>query len=185
MKDIPYHTPETAPDDAKPIFEAAEKAFGMVPNLFRKMAEAPALLEGYWQLNSIFTRSSFSPMEQQVVLIAASVANGCSYCVGVHSVMADMAEVPADVTNALRTGQTITDERLEALRHFTQMLVEMRGWVPDSEVQAFLDAGFSRAQVLEVVLGVGLKTLSNYTNHLVNTELDPAFQGRAWQPPAT
>jgi len=182
MNDFPYHTVETAPEDAKPILEIAEKAFGMTPNLLRKMAEAPALLEGYWQLKEVFSNSSLSPIEQQVVLIAASASNSCTYCVSVHSVLADMTKVPGEATEALRNGQTIPDARLEALRQFTQSMVENRGWVPDAEVQAFLDAGFTRTQALEVVLGVGFKTLSNYANHLVESELDPAFQSRAWKP---
>ena len=181
MKEFPYHTVSTAPEEAKPILEAAEKAFGMTPNLLRKMAEAPVLLEGYWQLKDIFSRSSLSPAEQQVVLIAASANNGCTYCVAVHSTLADMIKVPDEVTEALRNGQPIPDARLEALRQFTQTLVEARGWAPDAELKAFLDAGYTQAQVLEVVLGVGFKTLSNYTNHLVDTELDPAFQRRAWE----
>ncbi len=180
MIDFPYHTSATAPADALPVFDASAKAFGMVPNLFRKMAEAPSLLQGYWELNRIFSTGSLSPTEQQVVLIAVSVANRCTYCVGVHSALADMGKVPAEVTDALRTGQPIPDARLEALRRFTQTLVESRGWAQDVEVQAFLAAGYTRSQVLEVVLGVGLKTLSNYTNHLAGTELDAAFEGRAW-----
>lgn len=117
-----------------------------------------------------------------MVLTSVSVANRCAYCVGVHNVLADMAKVPTGVTEALRSEKPIPDARLEALRRFAQTLVETRGWVPEVELQAFLDAGYTRAQVLEVVLGVGLKTLSSYTNHLVHTELDPAYQSHAWHP---
>jgi AhpD family alkylhydroperoxidase len=154
----------------------------MIPNLFAKMAEAPALLEGYWSLARIFENSSLGPVEQQVVLIATSRVNQCRYCVGVHSAVADMQQVPAEITDALREGRPLPDARLEALRRFTERVVEARGWAPESELEAFLAAGYTSAQVLEVVLGVGLKTLSNYTNHLAGTELDPAFAGRAWTP---
>lgn len=182
MTDYPYHTVESAPADSRDTLEAGSKAYGMVPNLLRKMAEAPTLLDGYWSLSGIFARGTFSPTEQQVVLITASVVNGCTYCVGAHSVIADMAGVPPEVTDALRDSAAIGDARLEALRRFTAVVVEARGWVPATELDAFLAAGYTRAQVLEVVLGVGLKTLSNYTNHIVGTELDPPFQGRAWAP---
>lgn len=181
MSEFPTHTLETVPEEAKTIFDAAEKAYGMVPNLHRKMAESPALLEGYWQLSQVFSNSSLTPIEQQVVLIAASVTNNCTYCVGAHCVLADMVNTPAEVTEALRTGEVIPDDRLQALRKFTQSVVITRGWVQESEVSALLNEGFTRSQVLEVILGVGLKTLSNYTNHLVATELDAAFQGRAWE----
>lgn len=75
----------------------------------------------------------------------------------------------------------IADARLEALRKFTAKLVEAGGWLQEADVSAFLMASYTPADVLDVVLGVGQKTLSNYTNHLVGTELDAAFAGRAWQ----
>lgn len=179
---FPSHTRESVPEAALPVFEASESKYGMVANLFRKMAEAPALLQGYWQLSGLFEQSSLGPTEQQVVLIAVSARNACHYCVAVHSALADMGRVPPEVTDALRAGTPIPDARLEALRRFTEQVVEARGWVPEAEVDAFLEAGYTRAQVLEVVLGVGLKTLSNYTNHLAGTELDPPFYSRAWRP---
>lgn len=182
MKNFPDHTIDSAPEEAASILKKAEKAYGMVPNLHRKMAEAPALLNGYWQLSQVFGNCSLSPVEQQVVLIAASVTNNCSYCVGAHSALADMVAVPADVTEALRDGSEIVDTKLQALRKFTQSMVITRGWVHESEVDTFLAAGYKQAQVLEVILGIGMKTLSNYTNHLVKTELDTAFQGRVWKP---
>lgn len=181
MSEFPTYTKETAPEAAKPVLDAAEKAYGMVPNLHGKMAESPALLEGYWQLSQVFSNSSLTPIEQQVVLIAVSVTNNCTYCVGAHSVLADMVDTPAEVTKALRSGEVIPDARLQALRKFAQSVVITRGWVHESEVDALLAEGYTRAQVLEVILGVGLKTLSNYTNHLVATELDTAFQSRAWK----
>ncbi len=182
--DFPYHSEDTAPRDALGVFEASEARYGMVANLFRKMAEAPALLQGYWDLSARFEAGTLTPVEQQVVLIAVSARNGCRYCVGVHSVLADMVQVPAEVTDALRAGEPLPDARLEALRRFAEQVVDERGWVPEAGVRAFLEAGFTREQVLEVVLGVGLKTLSNYTNHLVGTELDEPFAGRAWSPGA-
>lgn len=182
MNVFPCHDIDTAPQGARAILAQAEKSYGMVPNLFRKMAEAPVLVEGYWQMARLFERSSLTPIEQQVVLIAASVVNRCTYCVGIHSAMAEMMKIPIAVTGALRNAEVIPDERLEMLRRFTQSVVEHRGWVPREQVQAFLDAGFTGSQVLEVILGVGLKTLSNYTNHLVDTELDDPFKSHAWTP---
>ncbi len=137
MIEFPCHTIESAPDAARPVLEVGEKAFGMLPNLFRKMAESPALLESYWQLNQIFAGSSLNPVEQQVVLLSVSVANRCGYCVGAHSALADMTGVPAEVTEALRSGEPIADSRLEALRHFTRTLVEQRGWAPEAKTGLF------------------------------------------------
>ena len=133
-------------------------------------------------LSDILARSSFTPTEREVVLIAVSAKNGCDYCVAAHSTIAGAQRVPGEVIAALREDRPLGDPRLEALRRFAETVVEARGWVPEAEVQAFLAAGFERAQVLEVVLGVAFKTLSNYTNHLVGTPLDEVFAGAA---PAT
>ncbi len=184
MTDFVYHDLDSAPAESRAVMESAQQAYGMLPNLYRKMAESPALIRGYAELGSIFAGSSLSAVEQQVVLLATSAANGCSYCVGAHSVMADMTKVPPAVTDAIRDGSPVPDARLQALRSFTQLLVAGRGWVAEADQQALLDAGYSRAQLLDVVLGVGLKTLSNYANHIMQTELDEPFAGRAWQPPA-
>ncbi|MCF7997212.1 MAG: carboxymuconolactone decarboxylase family protein [Chromatiaceae bacterium] len=178
---FPNHDTESAPKDALPALTEAERHFGMLPNLMRKMATAPALLKGYLALGELFEQTSFSPAEQQVVLLSVSRENRCDYCMGAHSVLADMAGVPKAVTDELREGQPLPDPRLEALRRFTTAVVVARGWVDEAEIAAFQEAGYDAQQVLEVVLGVGMKTLSNYTNHLAGTELDAPFQHRAWQ----
>jgi AhpD family alkylhydroperoxidase len=184
MQKFPYHTQDTAPADAQPLLEGAKKKYGMIPNLYAKMAESPMLLQAYLQIAELFSKSGLSPVEQQVVLLTASRVNNCGYCMGAHSVLADMGGVPVEVTNAIRTDAPIADAKLEALRQFTAKLVEARGWLHEPDVETFLMAGYKPANVLDVVLGVGQKTLSNYTNHLAGTELDTAFAGRAWQTPA-
>lgn len=174
------HTTDSAPEGAKDILNGARQKYGFVPNLLGMMSEAPALLKAYTTLNGIFDESSFSPSERQVVLLTVSYENGCEYCVAAHSVIAGMQQVPDEVVSALRDNSPIPDEKLEALRQFTRKVVQSRGWPEEADVKAFLDAGYGRQQILEVVLGVGLKTLSNYANHLADTPLDDAFAGQAW-----
>jgi len=176
----PVHTIEDAPEAARATLATSRKAFGFVPNLIGVMAAAPALVEAYLTLGGLFARTSFSPSEQQVVLLAVSYVNGCEYCVAAHTAIAGMQKVPDDVVDALRTGNDIADDRLQALRAFTASVVEGRGWPARAAEEAFFAAGYTRAQALEVVLGVGMKTLSNYTNHLADTPLDEAFQPAKW-----
>lgn len=180
---FPCHTVDTAPAAARPLLEGAGKKYGMVPNLYAKMAEAPMLLQAYLQIAELFANSSLDATEQQVVLLTVSRVNGCGYCMGAHSVLADMGGVPADITDAIREDRPVANAKLEALRQFTATLVQKRGWLDDTDVQAFLAAGYQSANVLEVILGVGQKTLSNYTNHVAGTELDAGFSHRAWQAP--
>lgn len=174
------HTVDTAPAAARGTLVGVQKAFGFVPNLLAVMAEAPALLTAYRSLSDLFDQTSFSPSERQVILLAASYENNCAYCVAAHSVIAGMQKVPAEVIHAIRDGKPIADAKLETLRRFTAAVVASRGWPEGPDMDAFQAAGYSRAQVLEVVLGVGMKTLSNYANHIAETPLDQAFAPSAW-----
>lgn len=182
MTDFVYHTRETAPDAARPLLAQTRERFGFDLNLFAVMAEAPGLLEAYLALDGIFARTSLSGEEQTVVLITVSRENGCGYCVAAHSAGADVTGMGGQVTDGLRDGGPLDDPKLESLRRFTAHLVERRGWADEAEVQRFFDAGYGRRQLLEVLVGVGLKTLSNYTNHLAGTKLDPRLAPRAWSP---
>lgn len=177
----PVHDAETAPAAARDLLASAKKAYGFVPNLLAVMANAPALLSGYMTLSKIFDESSFTPAERQVILLSVSARNGCEYCVAAHSVIAGMQKVPAAVVESIRNGKPIADARLQALRHFTERLVEQRGWPTVTEIADFLAAGYSQQNILEVVLGVGMKTLSNYMNHIAATPLDQNFSGAVWK----
>lgn len=179
MNVFTLHTPETAPEEAKERLQATQDKLGFVPSMYGMMANAPTLLEGYQTLSDIFGRSSFSAQEQQLVLLAVSVANGCEFCVAAHTTLAQGAGVDATVINALRDENPISNPRLQALATFASAVVKKQGWA-GKEVEAFLAAGFEQQQVMEVVLAAGLKTLSNYTNHLTNPPLNEAFAKNAW-----
>ena len=100
-----------------------------------------------------------------------------------HTAIAGMQKVPPDVIRSLRDGTPLDDPQLEALRAFTRAIVEKRGWVSDDDVKAFIDAGYLKRHLLEVILGVGFKTLSNYANHVAETPVDANFQRFAWSSP--
>ena len=181
MADFTRHDRQTAPEDSKPLLENSVKDFGMIPNLHAVMAEAPGLLEGYQHLHALFLHTSFSAEEQTVVWQSINVEHGCHYCVPAHTAIAKQMEVDDAITDALRDETELPTARLEALRDFTLSVVRQRGEVSDDAVQAFLDAGYTRRQLLEVVLGVSQKVMSNYVNHLAETPVDAPFQKFAWQ----
>jgi len=174
---LPLLSIETAPNEAKEFLADAQKAYGMVPNMYAGMANAPGILSTYLHGYKLFRQNSgFTPAEQEVVFLSISRVNGCSYCVAAHSMVAAMmSNVPADVIEALRNGSAIADPRLSALGNFTTLMVEKRGNPSTDDVQAFLAAGFSECLVLEIVLAIAVKTLSNYSNHLFHTPVDDAF----------
>lgn len=182
MAKFELHTPQSAPDLARPALEAAQQSLGFVPNLYALLADNPAVLEAYQTLGGIFAKAGFSPIEQQLAPLIVSVENGCSFCVAAHSALATMAKVSPDFINAVRDGGPIADSRLEALRAFIVKIIRERGFVADADVSRFLEAGFTKAHVLGVVLVVAWKTISNYANHLAETPLNPAFAAFAWTP---
>lgn len=182
MAEFTFHTPESAPEAAREALEKAQGEMGFVPSLYAGLANAPAALDAYLAVSDDFSRTSLSPQEQQVVLLAASVVNGCDFCVAAHSMMAkQMAGVAEPVVDALRDGGEPQDPKLAALAEFTRAVVNERGWIREHPAyRAFLDAGYKPEQALEVILGVAQKTLSNYANHLLQTPLDAAFEGERW-----
>ena len=182
MSQFKVHSKETAPTESAELLATAEKAYGFIPNLLGVMAESPAAIKAYLTIGKIFDESSFSATERQVVILTASRFNECHYCVAAHSVVAGMQKVPADVIKAIRNDQAIDDDKLEALRVFTTSVVEKRGWLSDDDIVSFQAAGYNKAQILEVILGLSFKTLSNYINHLADTPLDDAFAAQAWTP---
>ena len=180
MTQFTRHTSESAPAASKPLLEGAQKAFGFTPNLLATMAEAPAALEGYMTLASIFDKSSLSETERQIVLMTNNRLNGCVYCMAAHTTISQMKGVPDDVVQSLRDNTPIADGKLEALRQFAEQVNVSDGRPTEENIRSFLDVGYGQQQILEVIVGTGLKVLSNYTNHVSETPLDDAFSKNAW-----
>lgn len=180
MVDFTIHDENSAPQDVAPSLAQAKQNFGFIPNLHGVFAESPQAFNGYQALTEQFQNTSLSTQAKHVVWLAASRQNSCHYCVAAHSVLAQGAGVDAEIIEALRNDKPLPDESLEAVRRFTQAVVSHQGFVPEDETKAFLSAGFGQRQILDIVLGVAMKTLSNYTNHFADTPLDDAFQDHAW-----
>lgn len=182
MNDFLFHTPDTAPEAAKACLEDTKKQLGFVPNLYAGLANAPATLHAYLSLSDYFGQTSLSPIEQQIVLLATSVDNGCEFCVAAHSMIAKaMVGVPDAIVAALRERNDPDDPKLAALTTFTRAVVQERGWVLDHpSYTRFLEVGYLPEQALEVILGVTQKTLSNYANHLLQPPINEAFAAERW-----
>ena len=176
-------TSENAPAGSGELLDEAKAQVGMVPNMYAEMANSPGLLSTYLFGQDQFRRhSGFNPSEQETILLAISHFNGCEYCMGAHSTIADGNKVPTAVTDAVRAGEPIADDRLQALNVFTTTMVDTRGRPSDVELKEFLAAGYTENQALEIILAISVKTLSNYVNHIFDTPLDKAFARRAWVP---
>lgn len=181
MADFKVYGIEDAPAEARPILENAQKEMGMVPNLYGVMSESPNVLKAYKQLSELFTTSSLNADEVTVVWQTVNVENACHYCVPAHTAIAQMMNVSEEITQALRDEKPLADKKLEALRQFTLAMVRERGNPDKSTLNAFFEAGYKHQQVLDVILGIAMKTLSNYSNHVAQTPLDDPFKPLAWE----
>ncbi len=173
---------DTANEQAKMLLETAKKRNGMIPNMYAYMVNSPGLLSTYMHGYDLFRKESgFTPAEQEVVFLTISVENGCEYCVAAHSVVADMqSKVPSEVTEAIRMGGEIPNPKLRALSEFTSVMLNKRGRPDPEDVSRFLDAGYAEKQILEIIFALAVKTISNYSNHIFDTPIDPVFKARKW-----
>ncbi len=173
---FPLHDKETAPADSRGVLTAMHNKFGFDLNLFAKLATSSKALKAYTGVSEIFARSSFSPLEQQVVLLTVSNYNDCKYCVAAHTTGSIKKGLDEEVIRNAAAGNSLGDEKLEALRVFTRRMVDQRGWLQEGELDEFLAAGYTPENALEVVTGIAMKTLSNYANHIMNTPVDEPFR---------
>jgi AhpD family alkylhydroperoxidase len=172
MTRFTVHTLASAPEASRERLGAVKAAWGFVPNLHGILAESPVALDAYDTLFGLVARSSLTPVEQQVAYMAINVMHECEYCAAGHTYLSRAAGMEEGVLQALRDGAPIMDQRLQALRLFAEGVVRERGFVGDAAVEAFLAAGFTRANVLEIVTVIATKTISNYVNHVTHTPLE-------------
>lgn len=181
MTQFTVHTTETAPEGSRARLADVKTAWGFVPNLHGVLAESPTALEAYDRLFGLVATSTFTPAEQQVAYLAINVFHECEYCTAGHTYLARAAKLDEAAIQALRNGTAIPDARQQALRVFSEAVVRERGFVGEAAVNAFLAAGFTRENVLEVVTIAATKVISNYVNHITHTPLegfmsDPALR---------
>ncbi len=179
-----YHTAETAPIESRPSIDQSIRTFSFLPKLHQVLAEAPATYEAYNTLFELFqTKTTLTPLEQQVVMMTANYENRCHYCTAGHSMLMTMFKMPQEHIQALRDGKPLKDAKLESLRQFSKSLIVHRGHIGDLQLKSFLDAGYNQRQALEVLTGLAAKLISNYTNALAHTELDAPVKEYAWVHP--
>ncbi|OEF30212.1 carboxymuconolactone decarboxylase family protein [Vibrio rumoiensis] len=176
MSHFKIHDVESAPEASKPGLERSLKANGFIPNLHGVLAEAPGLLEGYQVLHELFSKSSFNAEELTVVWQTINVEHECHYCVPAHTGIALAMKVDADLNTALRNKEPMPTEKLQVLHDTTLSMVRKRGQLSEEEITSFFNAGYGQRQLLEIVLGLSQKVISNYTNHLSETPVDSVFE---------
>ncbi len=180
---FPLFEEDNAPEASREWLAKAKQNFGMIPNVEKVMALSPQLLAGYTFMWDGFGTTSLSDVERQVVYLTANYENECTYCVPWHTILAEKAGISQKDIEALRSGTALSDAKLDALSIFTRSLIANRGKVSHGQLQAFFDAGYRDAQALEVILGLAIKLISNYTNSIAGTPLDKEAESKRWVKP--
>ncbi|UTW05253.1 carboxymuconolactone decarboxylase family protein [Amphritea atlantica] len=175
MNNLTIHTLETAPEASKPLLQNSIRNFGSVPSLHGVMAESPVVLEAYQMLHKWFQESAFNAEELTVVWQTINVEHGCHYCIPAHAAIAKMMKVDDALTTALRNQQPMPSPQLQALHDTTLLIVRNRGRVSEDDIAAFYAAGYSQKHLLDIILGLAQKVMSNYINHLADTPIDERF----------
>jgi len=176
MTDFTLHTQDSAPQESRPLLENSIKSFGMIPNLHAVMAESPQTLSAYQHIHQQVLSNSLTAEEKTVVWQSINVEHQCHYCIPAHSMIAKSMGVDAAINQALRDRTPLPTEKLEVLRDTTLALVKQRGVIDQTTLDTFFAAGYERRQLLDILLVLSQKVLSNYVNHLADTPLDEAFK---------
>jgi uncharacterized peroxidase-related enzyme len=171
MSRIHQLNPDTATGRAKELFGTVRSKLGLVPNMIRAMANAPAVLDSYLQFSGALTRGTLPAKLREQIALAVSQANGCDYCLAAHSAIGRMAGLTADQIRDSRLG-TAVDPKADALIRFARKIVDTRGRVGDADLDDVRAAGFDNGVIAEVVAHVALNVFTNYFNELAETDLD-------------
>jgi AhpD family alkylhydroperoxidase len=166
----------TAPDSSKRTLAEIRKPNNSIPNLMATLANSPVALEGYRALEAVWENGSFAPRERQLILLTASAENRGSYCTAAHSTVLKTAlRTPAEIVFAIQHHIPVPDAKFNAVVTLVKELVRGRGYARPETIQNFIAAGYRKEQVIELLVGIALKTISNYLDHLSPVPVDRAF----------
>jgi AhpD family alkylhydroperoxidase len=152
--------------------ESTTRHLGYLPGATARWATSPHLLEGFARLSALFESTTLDPLARETVIMVMATRNACHLCVAMHTVKLNALNATPDLLAALRTQQPLPDERLEAIRQFTLAVLATSGEVGDDSLRAFLAHGYTSQNALEVVLGIGVYTVSTLANRLTDAPVD-------------
>jgi len=182
MQTFPIHTIESAPEQSKPSLQMLQGTFGMIPNVAGAMSTSPVLIGSLIGLFQKVHGGSFAEDQIQILLLTNAVTNGCAWAVAFHTALALKEGVaPADV-EAIRQRRAPRTPKNAALSLLARAMIERRGQLDERDVSQFLQAGFEKSHLLEVIAVVAASAITNYTGNVTRPPVEAAFQAHAWSP---
>jgi uncharacterized peroxidase-related enzyme len=174
--DFPIHTLDTAPAAARPALQQLQASIGAIPNLAAAMAESPPLIHAFVTLRQhLEVAGTFAAVERELVSLVNAAENDCRYCTAIHATFGRKAGLSGDDVDRVRSGRAPADARLAALATFARRVLRSRGSVDDRDLAAFVGAGFTRAQALELVARLALSVMANYAGHMTHVRPDESL----------
>jgi len=152
------------------IFGNLESALGFVPNLYAYYAKSETALEDYLTFQN--RKTSLSKREKEIVNLVVSEYNGCQYCLSAHTAIAGMNGFTPEQILEVRTGEAYFDSKLNSLAQFTLAVVKAKGQVSEEVKTQFLNAGYTEENLIDTVLNIGDKTVSNYIHNIAGFAVD-------------
>ncbi|MEM6720563.1 MAG: carboxymuconolactone decarboxylase family protein [Bacteroidota bacterium] len=163
--------PETTTGESKELFDAVQKKLGFIPNLIKVFGNSPATLKSYLSLGELTASGNFSNKFREQLALAIAEENSCDYCLSAHTAIGKINGLTEEQTEASRQGLA-NDAKVQAGLQFAQSVTTNRGNVTGEEIAAVKAAGYTDGDILEIVLNVVSNTLTNYVNHIAETEID-------------
>lgn len=162
---------QTASTEVNATLDAVKAKVGKVPNLVATFAQAPVALNAYLALSEVVTKGRLTAKQRESLALAIGQANSCQYCLSAHSLIARGAGLNSEAVKAARQSHA-EDTLTDALLKLAVKIVQQRGVISDADFTEAHLAGVDDGLILEVITSVALNTLTNYTNHIAQTEID-------------
>ncbi|WPU96985.1 peroxidase-related enzyme [Mucilaginibacter sabulilitoris] len=162
--------PEEVPVDSKPTLDAFAKNLGFTPNMLATFARSPIAFNAWATMRNSLNRT-LDLKTRELISLAVSEVNGCNYCLAVHSYAANKAKLPVEEIVLARKGHA-SDPKRDAAVQFARKIIEARGQVSDADVEAVREAGYTDANVIEIVTLVAVYSLTNFFNNVIDPVKD-------------
>jgi hypothetical protein len=180
MSTYQVHTIDSAPEQSKPVLRQLNETFGFIPNIAGAMSESPVLIGAFIGVFQKVHSGTFDEAQIQTLLLTNAVTNSSAWAVAFHTFLALKQGVTAADVQAIRRRALPADKKLAALSSLAKTLIESRGHVSDRELESFVQAGFTKAQALEVITVVAASTITNYVGSVTKPPLEAQFQEHVW-----
>jgi len=152
------------------IYDNLTKALGFVPNLYAEFAHSENALSVF--LTAQNTKSSLTAKEKEVVSLVVSQVNDCKYCLSSHSVFAHKAGLTEEQILEVRSGTASFDPKLDALVKLSKNISENKGYADPELVDNFIAVGFTKGNLIDAIMLVGIRTITNYIYAIAQPEID-------------